>query len=90
MAINSVNLASSAAQQQQPVSARQMQPQSVPPPPERSREGSDAANIRAPQPTVVQSPAQERRPEQAERVEQPKPVVNAQGQKTGTIISTAA
>jgi hypothetical protein len=92
MAIDSVSLAANAVQQQVP--ARQLQPQpqpqASPPPPERSREGEGGTVLRESQPTAVQAAAQQTSTQQAERPEQPKPVVNAQGQKTGTIINTSA
>lgn len=91
MAIDSVGSAASAVQQQVP--ARQVQPQASPPPPERSREEGGEVVSRESQPTTVQAAPQQASVQQAERPEQPeqlKPVVNAQGQKTGTIINTSA
>jgi hypothetical protein len=80
MAISSVSAASGAVQQQQKVAVAK-EPQQAPA--ERPRESGEATVASAPQPPVQQVA-------QPQRAEAPKPVVNAQGQKTGTIINTAA
>lgn len=61
-----------------------------------SRKQPEESDLQATQPKEVESPQRTRqaesrtRPERSEQPEQPKPVVNAQGQKTGTIINTTA
>jgi hypothetical protein len=62
-------------------------------PAERSRDAESADQLREAQVRAQQQArqqAQETQRNEAQRVEQPKPVVNAQGQKTGTIINTTA
>lgn len=95
MAINAVSSAASNALQQQPAAARQAEFKTA----ERPRE-SDAANkvrdtqaqVQTQQTKQVQARQQVQEAQRAEvqRSEQPKPVVNAQGQRTGTILSTTA
>lgn len=85
MAVSSVSAAATAVQQQT-VSARQMQEV------DRSRENNDAARVREVQPAEQQAPQTERAEmtQSTAATEQQQPVVNAQGQKTGTIINTTA
>lgn len=92
MAVNSVGSSATAAQQQF-MATKQVEVK------ERTRESNGAPQARetqaAPrQQTQVQQQSQEQvraaRPDTPERTAQPKPVVNAQGQKTGTIINTTA
>jgi len=75
MAVDSVTAATVSVQQQY---APARQPQDA----ERPRENNETARPRQAQVTERQ--------QQAAPAEQPRPVVNAQGQKTGTIISTTA
>ncbi len=86
MEIGSVG-ATAGAPQQQPVSARS-QPQD-----DRTRVRAEAVesqeNAQA-QGTQGTQGAQERPPQATERPEQPRVFVNAQGQKTGTIINVTA
>lgn len=84
MEINSLGSTNGALPQQQ-VTARQPQQEIA----ERPRENSDAARASAAQAAANQQAAAQRSAP-AERPEQPRPVVNAQGQKTGTIINTTA
>ena len=90
MAINSVGSTSSAVQQPL-MAAKQSQPEMA----EYPHENIDAARAREAQVATNQQ-AQVRRAEiskqaeRPERTEQHRPVVNAQGQKTGTIINTTA
>lgn len=87
MAISSVG-AAGAALQQQLVTAKT--PQQEYPEPTRAREEAPPpSEAQATTVENVQAQAQER-VEQPERTEQPKTYVNAQGQKTGTIISVTA
>jgi len=82
MEIGSVG-ATAATLQQQSVAAR-VQPQSDP---ERARPREEAAESQK----TPQSQGSQERPAQAtERPEQPRVFVNAQGQKTGTIINVTA
>lgn len=76
MAINSVSASTSAVQQLQP------KPQEVKP----QRAAEDAAKPQEP-PKRAEAP---RESERSESKQEPRPVVNAQGQKTGTIINTSA
>jgi len=90
MAVNSVGSTNSAVQQQL-LAAKQSQPELA----ERPSESHDAARASEAQATTNQQ-AQVVRAERSdpterpERTEQPKPVVNAQGQKIGNIINTTA
>ena len=86
MAISSVSTATSGGVQQQYASQRQSQET------ERSREPRSCTETTREMQTQAaeRSSAQSRRVESSQRPEQPKPVVNAQGQKTGTIINTTA
>jgi hypothetical protein len=91
MAINSVSSANSAVQQQQQqlqVAANQAQYRPTDGPrAEGEANRTPEAQVTSRQQEPVQRTAQ---PEQVERPEPPKPVTNAQGQKTGTIINTTA
>jgi hypothetical protein len=80
MEIGSVG-ATAGAPQQQPVSARS-QPQD-----DRTRVRAEAVES---QENAQAQGAQERPPQATERPEQPRVFVNAQGQKTGTIINVTA
>jgi hypothetical protein len=91
MEVSSASMASVSQQQQYPVARPSQEPR-----PAREGEGSQQTQPRPPQneaPQRAERSEQSQRAaqtEQAQRQEQPKPVVNAQGQKTGTIISTTA
>lgn len=87
MEINSVGLTNGAVQQQLETPRQPRQEIA-----ERPRENTDASRSSEAQTAASQQAPVRRaeRPVQAERPEQPKPVVNAQGQKTGTIINTTA
>lgn len=89
MAVNAIGTAASALQQQM-VSERQAQYQ----PAEKSQPRDDAPQARETQqskPTpVADRDTRDSDAERTERSRQSKPVVNAQGQKTGTIINTTA
>lgn len=90
MAISAVNAGSNAIQQQQlQFSAMKDAPQQEAP---RTRENSENANAREAQAAVRSSPPPDRQQDatRVQRQEASKPVVNAQGQKTGTIINTTA
>jgi hypothetical protein len=80
MAINSVS-SSSAAEQQMQVARAQMEAKAA-----RTDENAKSREIEPPQ----RMEAPERTERTPENREEPKPVVNAQGQKTGTIINTTA
>jgi hypothetical protein len=87
MAISSVG-AAGAALQQQLVTAKT--PQQEYPEPTRAREEApppSEAQVTTVENVQAQAPV---RVEQPERTEQPKTYVNAQGQKTGTIINVTA
>jgi hypothetical protein len=90
MAISSVG-AAGAALQQQLVTAKT--PQQEYPEPTRAREEApppseaQATTVETVKSSAAQAPE---RVEQPERTEQPKTYVNAQGQKTGTIINETA
>jgi hypothetical protein len=93
--VSSAGLAAVSQQQQYPVARPSQESR-----PAREREGA----AQQPQAKPTQNEASQRterteqseqsqrsvQAEQAKRQEQPKPVVNAQGQKTGTIINTTA
>lgn len=85
MAVNSVSAPSSALQQQA-AAERQAQFQAA----ERPQRQEASRGSEAPPPENRQRTREAERPEQAQRPEPPRPVVNAQGQKTGTIINTSA
>jgi len=94
MAMSAVSsVTTSAIQQQQPAAARQPEFK----PAERPRESDDASKVRATQTKTqqtqqaqAQQQVQEAQRTEAQRPAQPKPVVNAQGQKMGGIINTSA
>lgn len=92
MAVSSVGASSGAVQQQQlQFSAARVSQQQQAPQPRESSDSEYAARAQETQPAP--RPAEQTRSQTAERVERqepPKPVVNAQGQKTGTIINTTA
>jgi hypothetical protein len=80
METSSVSAATSVVQQQLAPS----QPQEAP----RPRESQQPTQVQA---ASNQNPPQRaERPEQAQQPQAPQPVVNAQGQKTGSIINTTA
>lgn len=92
MAIESVSSATNAISQQQQF-ANTRQPEAA----ERPRDSENAERARASTQTAARRTAAAdqqaqgvEREAQAKRQEQAKPVVNAQGQKTGTIINTTA
>lgn len=80
MAINSVS-SSPAAEQQMQVARTQMEARAA-----RTEENTRTREADAPR----RAEAPERAERQPENREQPRPVVNVQGQKTGTIINTTA
>lgn len=88
MEVNTVNTASSFAQQQ--AYAGRSPTQSVEKP-DRNDESNKVAQAREAQASRETERAQaQQQSEQTRQAEPPKPVVNAQGQKTGTIINTTA
>lgn len=80
MAINSVSSASAADQQMQ-LARAQLEAKTA-----RVDENAKSRETQAPQ----RAEMPERTERQPENREEPRPVVNAQGQKTGTIINTTA
>jgi hypothetical protein len=88
MEISSVSTGGSAVQQQLQFSAAKAVQEQAPP----QRESS--VNVRAQETQTQARPSEQPERQQAatrdERQEAPRPVVNAQGQKTGTIINTTA
>lgn len=80
MEMSSVNAATSGVQQQSVPS----QPQEA----QRSREKQEPMQVQAP--SNQNPPQRAERSEQAQKPQAPQPVVNAQGQKTGSIINTTA
>jgi hypothetical protein len=86
----SAAISPAASFQQQPVQ-RQQEPLQ---PAERPRENTETPTPARTRETQPPPPPPEARsaenPERAARPEAPKPVINAQGQKTGTIINTTA
>ena len=88
MAINGVNTSASTLQQQV-ASERQAQFQPVERP-QRQQVNDSGQTDEARQAQAQRRAAEVQAQDRSQRVEQPKPVVNAQGQKTGTIINTTA
>jgi hypothetical protein len=85
MAITSVSAATSGLPQQQVASRQPQESQEARPAPAAARPPEQ------PQRAERSEPAERpERNEEARSVEAPKPVVNAQGQKTGSIINTTA
>jgi hypothetical protein len=84
MDVSSASAATSGFQQQ--IATREIQES------ERPRASDEAARASARQADArpPQETAQPERNEQARQTEPPRPVVNAQGQKTGSIINTTA
>jgi hypothetical protein len=85
MEVNTVNTASSLVQQQ--TYAGKPATQSV----ERSSQSEDTSKAaQAREAQAAQQAQAQQQAQQTRQTEAPKPVVNAQGQKTGTIINTTA
>ena len=88
MAISTVSSAASAVQQQMIPNKREQEPVKQS---ESSRTQSSSQAERPRQAERAQERAnQQERVNQQQSAQPPKPVVNAQGQKTGTIINTTA